>query len=512
VLVLAGGGAVFNNDGTFLAQNNNGLFVGGVGTNTFNNAGVFTRDTSSGDCYIGFNGAFNNTGTVNVQTGTLHLQSGGTSTGVFNVQGGAALDFSAGVYALSGSINGNATNSGSVIQIGGSGAAGLFTITGNYTQGASGTLAVELGGTGAAQFDKLAIGGTASLDGTLAASLINGFTPASGAQFQVLTAATRTGTFGSVNGPLAAQYNPTNVTLAAGAQTFVWDAGGGADTNWFTAANWSPDGVPGASDIALLNTNATINLPNISNAAVAAFQQTAGTLTGGGSLMIGLAFNWSGGTMSGAGSTILDTGSTLTLSGLGMTLSRSLISNGTVNWTGGNVAGVGTFSNNGIFNASAGALFSPTLTNAIGATFNQVSGTDGFQGGFNNNGIVNVIANGGVLNLGGAGTSTHTGTFNVEATLNLVAGTHLLNGAKINGAGDVGLTATAITFDSTAIYNVNGTTTVSGGTVTFNSSNLVLFGTLNQSGGTLTGVANFRVNTARHVERRNDERSGRDDR
>jgi hypothetical protein len=61
----------------------------------------------------------------------------------------------------------------------------------------------------------LAVGGTATLGGTLAPSLINGFTPAGGATFQILTAAPRSGTFGSVSGPFTAQYNANDVTLVA---------------------------------------------------------------------------------------------------------------------------------------------------------------------------------------------------------------------------------------------------------------------------------------------------------
>src|SRR3989338_2444717 len=44
-------------------------------------------------------------------------------------------------------------------------------------------------------------------------------------------------------------------TLAA---TIHWD-GGGADTNWSTAVNWSTDTVPGSGDVALFNASSTTN-------------------------------------------------------------------------------------------------------------------------------------------------------------------------------------------------------------------------------------------------------------
>ena len=69
-----GSGAVFNNLGTFLAQNNQAFANNGGAASTFNNPGTFTRNTGTGTFSIGFNGVFNNAGTVNVQTGTLCAQ------------------------------------------------------------------------------------------------------------------------------------------------------------------------------------------------------------------------------------------------------------------------------------------------------------------------------------------------------------------------------------------------------------------------------------------------------
>ena len=87
-------GATFNNNGTFLAQNDYGyIYDNGVGANTFNNAGTFTRNTGSNDFSIYT--VFNNTGTVNVQSGILTLAGGdgGSTTGDFNISSGATLQF-----------------------------------------------------------------------------------------------------------------------------------------------------------------------------------------------------------------------------------------------------------------------------------------------------------------------------------------------------------------------------------------------------------------------------------
>ena len=58
---------------------------------------------------------------------------------------------------------------------------GTLTITGDYTQTASGELAIEVGGlTPGTGHDRLSVGGTATLDGALSVDLVNGDFPAVG--------------------------------------------------------------------------------------------------------------------------------------------------------------------------------------------------------------------------------------------------------------------------------------------------------------------------------------------
>jgi hypothetical protein len=108
-----------------------------------------------------------------------------------------------------------------VIEVGGSGAAGLLSISGNYTQTAAGVLDLGVGGANAGtDFDQLAVGGTATLGGTLNVSLINGFEPVPGDTFQVLTFGARSGDFVLENGMdlggglrLNPQYDNTSLAL-----------------------------------------------------------------------------------------------------------------------------------------------------------------------------------------------------------------------------------------------------------------------------------------------------------
>jgi hypothetical protein len=77
-------------------------------------------------------------------------------------------------------------------------------------QNASGVLDMEIGGLQAGtQSDQLQISGTATLGGTLNVSVINGFTPAAGNTFPLVTCRTRTGTFGTINGLQQSGYSFT---------------------------------------------------------------------------------------------------------------------------------------------------------------------------------------------------------------------------------------------------------------------------------------------------------------
>lgn len=68
--------------------------------------------------------------------------------------------------------------------------AGTLVIDGDFIQGASGVLTMELGDPS----DRLVIGGHADLAGTLVIRFINGFLPAAGQSFELLSYSTHTGT------------------------------------------------------------------------------------------------------------------------------------------------------------------------------------------------------------------------------------------------------------------------------------------------------------------------------
>lgn len=131
--------------------------------------------------------------------GTLEL-AGSTLT----VPGGVRID-PQGTLTGSGSIIGNVVNGGEV-DPGGTGAAGRINITGDYEQKHTGILNIEIRGLRPiTEFDQLNIfrvvtGGTARLDGTLNVSLLNGFNPAVGTTFEIMSFAMLLGDFANKSG------------------------------------------------------------------------------------------------------------------------------------------------------------------------------------------------------------------------------------------------------------------------------------------------------------------------
>jgi hypothetical protein len=177
--------------------------------------------------------AFSNAGTVAVKSGSkltltgagaTYTQTAGTTTvdGTLTAPGGATI--SAGnVFGKSGTWAANVTNNGGTFNIGDAvKTAGKESITGTYTQGASGALDVDIGGTTAGTlFDQLTVSGAASLNGTLNLDLINNFVPTIGSMFDILNASALNGTtFATVTGTginssehFSVVYNSNNVTL-----------------------------------------------------------------------------------------------------------------------------------------------------------------------------------------------------------------------------------------------------------------------------------------------------------
>ena len=98
------GGGTFNNNGTFDAQTDSVMAANGGGSPVFNNAGTFRKSAGLGTTTVGL--PFNNTGSVDLQSGTTTFNGFGlnpavTGSGPWAVAGPAVLQFGGSTSTLS---------------------------------------------------------------------------------------------------------------------------------------------------------------------------------------------------------------------------------------------------------------------------------------------------------------------------------------------------------------------------------------------------------------------------
>lgn len=123
----------------------------------------------------------------------MNLAGGGISAGISGV-----VDISGGVFDGPGIIAANVINA-SQISISGYSVTGNLSITGNYTQAASGDLVVSLSGAGS--YGTLSVSGSVTLAGSFTVWLFE-YSPQPGDAFDVLLfTGSRNGTFNNLNGP-----------------------------------------------------------------------------------------------------------------------------------------------------------------------------------------------------------------------------------------------------------------------------------------------------------------------
>ncbi len=166
VLVWDGGtlygnqNTVITNNGTWLAETDDSFY--GNGVFTFYNNGIFTKSPTTGTTLIN-SVVFDNSGTVNVQTGTINFNYGGQFLGNLLVSSGAALILSGGGY-----LNGTntAASNGKILLTGGA-----------FTYGSS----LDFTGPGT----NILTGGSLTLTNNVIPNLsMNGGTVSLGASFQ----------------------------------------------------------------------------------------------------------------------------------------------------------------------------------------------------------------------------------------------------------------------------------------------------------------------------------------
>jgi uncharacterized repeat protein (TIGR01451 family) len=192
------------------------------GGGTFNNSGTFKKSGAGGTTVV--DPEFNNSGTVLALDGTLdftfsYTQTAGTTTlGPGSITVSSPMTLDGGVLNGSGLVTGSVYNDAQVAP-GSPTTTGTIHLSGDYTQWSPGTLLIKL--ESPSSFDHLLVDGNTTLDGTFTATLLNGYAPANGTSWSVMTFATRSGDFATKNlptypnGTIGSTYTPTSFDLFA---------------------------------------------------------------------------------------------------------------------------------------------------------------------------------------------------------------------------------------------------------------------------------------------------------
>ena len=439
-LVITSTGTV-NDQSNGLAINTNTL-----ATSLINNQGTWTRNnnglgggSSNLTTATTINVAFNNSGTVDVEAGTVKLAGGGTDSAGSSYIGSGTIEFGqtggAVTHAVNGSINaGNVTFSGGTNTVSGS-----YSVSGTTTvAGGSSTLSGTVGGLGA-----LAISaGTLDLSGTSP----TGTSLAQSGGTLKGTGTLTVGTASFTSGGGTESGTGTGKTVVQGAATFNT---GGNNMNMTIDARTLQ--LQGATSI--IGSGGFINLNNAAQLVITSTgtvnDQSNGLAINTNTLATSLINNQGTWTRNnnglGGGSSNLTTATTINV---------AFNNSGTVDVEAGTVklAGGGT--------DSAGSSYIGSGTIEFGQTGGAVTHA------------VNGSINAGNVTFSG-GTNTVSGSYSVSGTTTVTGGSSTLSGT-VGGLGALAISA--------------GTLDLSGTSPTGTS--------LAQSGGTLKGTGTLTVGTA----------------
>lgn len=288
--------------------------------------------------------------------------------------------------------------------------------------------------------------------------------------------------------------------------TYTWFGGGG---NWNTPSNWQPNGVPGANDVAIINSGTVLVTGDVT---VNGFSLNGGVFYGAGKLSVSGTLAWTSGdivgdtTLAGADTIEILPGALMAMSGTNSKdlRDRVLVNKGTVSWTDpGNfeLKSGAKFINKagGIFNIQTDALLNIADPNANifenAGTVNKSAGPGvaTLNIPFFNSGSVNAIS--GTLRFKKGG--THSGvTLNAASggIINFNEGIYIFDGVTISGQGKVQISGDSVavasgglTVDAFATLELANDLSGNGGTITVN-------GTFSWSKGFIYGPGALTIN------------------
>jgi len=169
--------------------------------------------------------------------GLVQLEGGTLDAEEISLQGGGQFDFDSGTLHVR-TFNSSLVNHGGTLAPGrvppDGWSAGATTIIGSYAQQSDAMLQIEIGGTAPGAFDVVNVGTIAGISGQLQLALIDGFEPAAGDAFTVLTTA------GGIFGTFANVANGQRLTTTGGLGSFVVNYGAGSlfDDNQIVLSNF----------------------------------------------------------------------------------------------------------------------------------------------------------------------------------------------------------------------------------------------------------------------------------
>jgi len=442
------------------------------GTTAFYNAGTINVAGAGQSGVI--TDPFFNTGTLNINNGTLSFADGGTNSSTINVTGGADLDFSGGTFTstagslITGAGNLSASGFGGTYNF-----AGPLNLSGSWTFGSYATVnlmgsttvsgnTLNLTGNGNINFNGTGKGGTWQ-PGTvnLSGGTLGGSTP-------VMAGGQLTWTGGNIYGNLSANGGSINVPVSSwlgnggeliNTGNLTWTPNSGPRTGGGTVISNAPSGVISVA----LNGN---NIESYAYGGATAFYN-AGTINVAGAGQSGVITD-----------PFYNTG-TLNISSGTLSLTDGGTENGPFT-----VASLATLNlGGGTFIFNSGATISGAGSFASGATANlgsdlQLLGAGTFTVSGGN------LTVGGSLGLGGdwtfsGGTATLTGSTTVSGNNLFVTGNGTVN---FNGTGKGG------TWQPGAVNLSNGTLggstpVMAGGQLTWTGGNI--YGNLSANGGSI---------------------------
>ncbi|MCO5053866.1 MAG: Ig-like domain-containing protein [Verrucomicrobiae bacterium] len=282
------------------------------------------------------------------------------------------------------------------------------------------------------------------------------------------------------------------------AATLTWT--NNVSGSWHEPGNWSPNQVPGAADIAVLNRYVTVTVTN--NVTSAELQFRNGTLSITNGVLATTTFTWTGGTLRGAvqcGEGTIGSGTSKTLVG------GQLVNVGTLTWSDSFAVGSSSWDagNAGVISNLTGGVINITTDLTVGKTYDPGvlynhgtinktggTGTTTFSGtSLANHGRVNI--NSGKVNFASGGSSTGTFLMQPEAALSFSSNYEFTDGSSVGGGGDFAVTSGTLNFNGTAQFT-NTVLRLAGGSVNFNNveSGVVQVTTLAMTGGGTLGGTN----------------------